>query len=121
MENDHRRVGLARIYIREDDQRAGRRLYEDIVELACEMKIAGATVLRGVEGFGQSGSMHSSYALRATEDLPMVIEVIDSRHHLEPFIARVEKILEETGTGGLISLVDAEVFRPSVAKRLEAE
>ena len=69
---------LLRIFIGEDDRFRGRPLYEAIVLQAREMHLAGATVLRGPMGFGRSSRLHTAKILRLSEDLPMVIEIVDS-------------------------------------------
>ena len=120
MDTPKRYVSSARVYVREDDRYQGRRLYEVIFNVAREMKLAGATIIRGVEGFGLSGTVHSSSVLRPTEDLPIIIEIIDSPQHLDPFIVRLKGLLDEAGVEGLITVEDVRVVRSRVASRLDA-
>lgn len=110
-------VYRARIYVREDDRHEGKRLHEEFVDLARATRVSGATVIRGVEGFGASGARHSAYALRPSEDLPMIVEVVDAYATLEPFLECVEAILDDSGTHGLITLERVGVMRPTVENR----
>jgi hypothetical protein len=110
-------VYRARIYVREDDRHEGKRLHEEIVDLARATRLSGATVIRGVEGFGATGAIHSAHVMRPSEDLPMIIEVVDAYPTLEPFLGRVEAILDETGTRGLITLERVGVLRPKLEER----
>ena len=78
---------LLRIFVGEDDEHDGRPLYEAIVLTLREHGLAGATVLRGIMGFGASSVLHTSHVLRLSEDLPIVIECIDE-------VAKVDEVLE---------------------------
>ena len=77
---------LLRIFIGEDDRFRGRPLYEAIVLQAREMHLAGATVLRGPMGFGRSSRLHTAKILRLSEDLPVVIEIVDSEKKIQDFL-----------------------------------
>jgi hypothetical protein len=77
---------LLRIFIGESDEYDGRPLYEAIVLKAREMGLAGATVLRGPMGFGRSSRLHTTKILRLSEDLPLLIEIVDSEAKIEAFI-----------------------------------
>jgi hypothetical protein len=87
---------LLRIMIGEADQLAGRPLYEAVVLRAREMGMAGATVLRGIEGFGASSVLHTARLLRLSEDLPIVIEMVDTVERIDAF---VEVVLPMVGEG----------------------
>ncbi len=102
---------LARIFIGEADHHQGRPMFEAIVHLAREVGLAGATVLRGVEGFGTSSVIHSSRLLRLSQDLPLVIEVVDAKARLAPFLEQVEAMLEEADCGGLITFEKVQTLR----------
>ncbi len=102
---------LARIFIGEADHHRGRPMFEAIVHLAREQGLAGATVLRGVEGFGDSSKIHSARLLRLSRDLPLVIEVVDAEARLEPFLEQVEAMLEEADCGGLITFEKVRTLR----------
>lgn len=99
---------LLRIFLGEGD-RAGRLpAYEAIVLKAREMHLAGATVLRGPAGFGRSSRLHTAKILRLSEDLPVVIEIVDSEGKIEEFLPELEKLM--TGSG-LVTLEKVKVLR----------
>jgi uncharacterized protein len=95
-----------RIYIGESDTWHGRPLYQAIVRRLREEGLAGATVLRGIEGFGAHSRLHTARILRLSEDLPLVIEVVDR----EDRIGKMLPILDEMVTEGLITLEDVDVL-----------
>lgn len=101
---------IVRVFMSEDDRYRGMPLYEVVLDLARSKYLAGATVIRGVEGFGSSGAIHSSRLLRTSEDLPMVVEIADTRDRLAPFINEVETILDESRAGGLVTVEPAHVI-----------
>jgi PII-like signaling protein len=98
---------LLRIFIGENDRDDGRPLYESIVLRAREMQIAGATVLRGAMGFGQSSRLHTTKILRLSEDLPLVIEIVDSEDKINAFLPVLDAIM----TSGLITLEKVQVVQ----------
>ncbi|MES0033188.1 MULTISPECIES: DUF190 domain-containing protein [unclassified Mesorhizobium] len=98
---------LLRIFIGENDKAGGRPLYEVIVLRAREMQIAGATVLRGAMGFGHSSRLHTTKILRLSEDLPLVIEIVDDEEKLAAFLPVLETIM----TSGLITLEKVQVLQ----------
>lgn len=77
---------LLRIYIGEDDKTDHKPLYEALVLKAREMGLAGATVLRGPMGFGHSSVLHTTKILRLSQDLPLVIEIVDSEEKVDAFV-----------------------------------
>ena len=81
---------LLRIFIGENHRHEGRPLYEWIVRRAREQGLAGATVLRGLEGFGGRSQVHKASILRLSSDLPIVVEIVDTREKIETFLATVE-------------------------------
>ncbi len=89
----HRDAVLLRIFIGEDDKAGHQPLYEAIVLKAREMHLAGATVLRGPLGFGHSSRLHTTKILRLSQDLPLVIEIVDSEENVEKFLAAIEPIM----------------------------
>lgn len=101
---------FARIFISEDDRYHGQPLYERLLHLAQDMDLAGATVIRGVEGFGASHTIHSQRVLRSSEDLPMIITVVDERQRVVPYAEQAREVLHEAGCGGLITLEQAEIL-----------
>ena len=96
---------LLRIFVGEDDRWDGRPLYEAIVLMLRREGLAGATVLRGVEGFGASSRIHTSRVLRLSEDLPIVIECVDRASRIE----QVLPYLDEMITEGMVTIEAADV------------
>ena len=96
---------LLRIFIGERSRYQGRPLYEWIVLQAREQGLAGATVLRGMMGYGANSRIHTSKILRLSEDLPIVIEIVDTRRKLTDFLAHIDPAICE----GLATLEKADV------------
>ena len=86
---------LLRIYIGESDRWEGKPLYEAIVRKADKHGLAGATVLRGLEGFGAHHRMHTTHILRLSEDLPVVVEIADTAENIEGFVPVLDEMIEE--------------------------
>jgi PII-like signaling protein len=84
---------LLRIFMGEDDRADGRPLYEAVVVKAREMHLAGATVLRGPMGFGRSSRLHTAKILRLSEDLPVVVEIVDGEAQIRNFLEAIEPML----------------------------
>ncbi len=97
---------LLRIFIGESDRHGHLPLYEAIVLKARELHLAGATVLRGAMGFGKSSRMHTSKILCLSDDLPLVIEIVDSEGKINSFLT----VLDTMMSGGLITLEKARVI-----------
>ena len=97
---------LLRIFVGESDRWHGKPLYEAIVHLFKEAGLAGATVLRGVEGFGASSRVHTTRLLQLSQDLPVVIEVVDT----EERIASVLPLLDEMVTEGMVTVERVHVI-----------
>ena len=98
---------LLRIFIGESDRHGHHPLYEAIILKAREQGMAGATVLRGVMGFGKHSVLHTTKILRLSEDLPMVIEIVDSREKIDVFVASLDEMLAD----GLVTLEPVTVLR----------
>jgi PII-like signaling protein len=98
---------LLRVFIGENDRDNGRPLYESIVLRAREMQIAGATVMRGAMGYGHSSRLHRTKILRLSEDLPLVIEIVDSEDKINAFLPVLDAIM----TSGLITLEKVQVVQ----------
>jgi hypothetical protein len=107
MENQDTR--LLRIFIGESDLYDGRPLYQAIVETLRRNGLAGATALRGIEGFGKSSRLHTAHILRLSEDLPIVIECVDSYDRIESILPTLDEMIGD----GLVTLerVDVRVYR----------
>lgn len=98
---------LLRIFIGEDDRDGDRPLYEAIVLKARERHLAGATVLRGAMGFGHSSRLHTAKILRLSEDLPLVIEIVDSEEKINAFLPDLDSLM----TSGLVTLEKVKVLQ----------
>lgn len=98
---------LLRIFIGEDDRDGGRPLYEAIVLKARELHLAGATVLRGAMGFGHSSRLHTAKILRLSEDMPLVIEIVDSEEKINAFMPTLDSLM----TSGLVTLEKVKVLQ----------
>ncbi len=98
---------LLRIFIGESDRWNHQPLYEAIVLKARELHLAGATVLRGPMGFGASSHLHTAKILRLSEDLPMVIEIVDSEEKIHRFLPHLEQMLGS----GLVTMEKVHVIR----------
>src|SRR6476646_8650175 len=98
---------LLRIFIGESDRWEHRPLYEAIVLRARELHLAGATVLRGPMGFGASSRLHTTKILRLSEDLPLVIEIVDSEDKINAFLPALEEMM----TSGLTTLEKVQVLQ----------
>jgi PII-like signaling protein len=96
---------LLRIFIGESDKHAGRPLYEWIVQAARANGLAGATVLRGLMGYGLGSRIHTAKIERLSQDLPIVIEIVDTREKLEAFLPIIDAAIPE----GLATLEKAQV------------
>lgn len=97
---------LLSIYVGESDHYHHRPLYQVLVERLRERGLAGTTVLRGIEGFGKSSRIHTAAILRLSEDLPVIIEVVDEEERIRAALPMVEEMVSE----GLITLQDLEVI-----------
>lgn len=103
---------LLRIYIGEQDRYRGKPLFSVIVQSAREMGLAGSTVIRGVEGFGiASRIIHKASILRLSEDLPVLIEIVDNEERIKKAIKEFEKIFDEVGSGVLMTLEQVDILR----------
>jgi PII-like signaling protein len=98
---------LLRIFIGEDDKFGGSPLYEAIVLKAREMHLAGATVLRGPMGFGASSRLHTTKILRLSEDLPLVIEIVDAEDKINALLPALDGMM----SSGLVTLEKVQVLQ----------
>ena len=103
---------LLRVHLAESDRMGNRPLYEAIVERCREMKIAGATVFRGLEGYGETGEMHRAHLVR--HDQPILISIVDTAEN----IARLAPVIEQMMDTGVLAESDVQVIR--VQKNLAA-
>jgi len=98
---------LLRIHLGESDKWQHQPLYEAIVLKARELHLAGATVLRGPMGFGRSSRLHTAKVLRLSDDLPLVIEIVDDEQKINTFLP----VLDEMMRGGLVTMEKVRVIR----------
>ena len=96
---------LLRIFIGESDRHGRKPLYQAIVEMLREEGMAGATVLRGIEGFGATSHLHTARILRLSEDLPIVIEVADTAERIEAIMPKIDEMVSD----GMVTLERVEV------------
>ncbi len=108
---------LLRIFLGESDKSHSTNVYEKIVIEARKAGLAGATVFKGIMGFGGTSRIHTSKILRLSEDLPLIIEIVDEEAKIESFIPIVDKIFEESNCGGLITLEKAEIIKYTSVKK----
>ena len=97
---------LLRIFLGESDTWHGKPLYEAIVQLARKEGLAGATVLRGIEGFGADSRLHTSRILRLSEDLPVVIEIVDTEENIDRVLPQLDEMVGE----GMLTLERVHVI-----------
>ena len=98
---------LLRIFVGESDKHSHHPLYEAIVLKAREMRLAGATVTRGVMGFGKHSIIHTAKILRLSEDLPMIVEIADSLENIERFLPTLDEMIKD----GLVTLEKVRVIQ----------
>jgi hypothetical protein len=96
---------LLRVFIGESDKHGHKPLYQAIVEMLREEGLAGATVLRGIEGFGARSRLHTARILRLSEDLPVVIEVADRAERIEAVLPKLDEMVTE----GMVTLERVEI------------
>lgn len=96
-----------KIYLGESDRWEGRPAYQAVVQLMRERGIWGATVTRGIYGFGKRSLLHSASALRLSEDLPLIVEVVEAEDKILPLVPELSKMVR----GGLITVEDVKVLR----------
>lgn len=106
MEGDAKRV---RVYIGESDRWQGKPLFNAIVERCRRDGFAGATVLRGIEGFGAHSRIHTARILQLSEDLPVVVEIVDRPERIEELIPLLDEMVQE----GLVTIEDVHVLKYS--------
>jgi len=103
---------LLRIFFGEDDRFEHKPLHEAIVLKAREMHLGGATVLRGHVGFGQSSILHTTKILRLSQDLPVVVEIVDSQEKIDAFLPVLDRMM----TSGLVTIEKVQVLQYGKAK-----
>ncbi|HEY2844818.1 MAG TPA: DUF190 domain-containing protein [Bryobacteraceae bacterium] len=104
---------LLRVFLGENDRHQDRPLYEALVLKAREMHLAGATVLRGPMGFGHSSRLHTAKILRLSEDLPFVVEIVDTEAKINAFLEAIDPMMGS----GLITLEKVQVLQYGPARQ----
>lgn len=104
MESSQEVISL-RIYVGEADHHHGEPLYETVLKRARKAGLAGATVFHGVLGYGKASTMHSARILRLSEDLPVVIEIVDQRNRIEEFLPEIDGLV----MNGLVTIQPVQV------------
>jgi len=97
---------LLRVFIGESDRHGHQPLYESIVLQAREAGLAGATVLRGVMGYGKHSILHTAKILRLSEDMPMIVEIVDSLEKIEKFLPVLDELIKD----GLVTIEKVRVI-----------
>ena len=108
---------LLRIFIGESDKSHSVPVYEKIVRKAKEAGLAGATVFKGIMGYGGSSRIHTTKILALSDDLPLIVEIVDKIEKIENFIPTLDDIFEEANCGGLITIEKAEVLKYTARKK----
>ena len=102
---------LLRIFVGDSDKVNGVPIYEYIVLQAKKIGLAGATVFKGFMGYGQSSRLHTAKILRLSEDLPIIIEIVDEKEKIDQFLPTLDEIFEKANCGGLVTIEKAEVIK----------
>lgn len=102
---------LLRVFLGESDKHHQQPLYETIVFEAKKQGLSGATVTRGIMGFGPNSKVHTAKLFDISSDLPIIVEIVDTLEKINAFIKIVEQLFEESNSGGLITIEKAEVIR----------
>jgi PII-like signaling protein len=109
---------LLRIFVGESDLINHVPVYEKIVLEARKAGLAGATVTKGIMGFGASSRIHTSKILRLSEDLPLLIEIVDAEKKIEEFIPVLNSIFEEATSGGMITMEKVSIIKYIVSDKI---
>lgn len=108
---------LLRIFVGDSDKVSGIPIFEYIVLQAKQMGLAGATVFKGFMGYGQSSRLHTTKILRLSEDLPIVIEIVDEKNKIDNFLPLLDEIFEKANCGGLVTIEKAEIIKYTGRKK----
>jgi PII-like signaling protein len=110
-------AGILKIYVGESDKVHGRALFEEIVFEARKAGLAGASVFKGIMSYGASHSIHTQKIFALSADMPVTIEIIDNKEKLDEFLQTVNKLMDKSKKGGLITFQDIEVLRYEVGEK----
>ena len=112
----HGEAKLLRIFVGESDLSHHVPVYEKIVTEARKFELAGATVFKGIMGYGGTSRIHTAKILRLSEDMPLIIEIVDEEGKIENFLPIIENIFEEANCGGLITIEKATIIKYTADK-----
>lgn len=107
---------LLRVFIGESDRHEGKPVYEQIVQKARQLGLAGATVIRGIMGYGAASRIHTAKVLRLSEDLPVVVEIVDTEANIDKLLP----FLDEVVTEGLVTMEEAKIIKYRHGKEEES-
>src|SRR6476661_6322843 len=107
---------LLRIFVGESDRMGQQPLYETIVYEAKKQSLSGATVTRGIMGFGANSKVHTTKLFEISSDLPLVIEIVDTEEKIRAFSTTVENLFEQTKSGGFIFIQKEDGIRDKAGK-----
>lgn len=110
-------TGILKVYTGESDRIKGRPLYEEIVFEARSAGLAGATVYKGILSFGASHSIHTMKIFALSGDMPIIIEIVDNMGLLKNFLTVIDKLMDECGKGGMVTLQHIDVLRYKKGKK----
>ena len=102
---------LIRIFVGESDHLHHIPVYEKIVQEARKLHLAGATVFKGIMGYGKTSRIHTAKILRLSEDMPIVIEIVDEEEKIQKFLPVLHDLFEEADSGGLITMEKADIIK----------
>jgi PII-like signaling protein len=109
---------LLRVFVGESDLINHTPVYERIVLQARKAGLAGATVSKGIMSYGASSRIHTAKVLRLSEDLPLVVEIVDSEEKIEKFIPVLNEIFEEANSGGLITMEKVNIIKYTTSNKI---
>lgn len=109
--------GMLKMYVGESDKIHGRPLFEEIVFEARKAGLAGASVYKGIMSFGASHSIHTQKIFALSEDMPVSIEIIDTKENLDEFAEKATKLMEHSKRGGLVTYQEVDVLRYEMGEK----
>lgn len=108
---------LLRIFCGESDRYDHQMLYEALIKKAKETGMSGATVIRGIAGFGAASRIHTAKLLELSEDLPLIVEIVDTPEKVDEFIETASRLIEESGCGALMTEERAHIIKYTHGKQ----
>lgn len=109
---------LLKIFIGESDSYQGNPLYEVIVRTIKERGLSGATVIRGIEGFGANSALRSTRLIDLSNDLPIVIEIIEEEENIQMILPLINQLIEKVNAGALLTLENVQIVKYSPSRPL---